>query len=168
MTEHQEPCISLNGVSIILGNRTIQENMTFSLDRGQFVAILGPNGAGKSTLLKLLLGLLRPTAGEIHILGKIPRTGNRDVGYLPQFVNFDSMNTLRARDIVGFGLDGHRWGVGLPSKKREDKLDRILEEVDALRFSKAAFDELSGGERQRLFLAHALVSDPQLLLLDEP
>jgi zinc/manganese transport system ATP-binding protein len=168
MTDQPGTCIDLAGVSIRLGNRTIQENMTFSLNQGEFVALLGPNGAGKSTLLKLLLGLLRPSEGEVRVLGQLPRTGNQNIGYLPQFLNLESMNTLRARDIVGFGLDGHRWGFGLPDKKRERHLDGILEEVDALSFSKSAFDELSGGERQRLFLAHALVSDPQLLLLDEP
>jgi zinc/manganese transport system ATP-binding protein len=160
--------ISLKNVSVILGKRTIQERMDFCLAQGQFVALLGPNGAGKSTLLKLLLGLLRPSTGEVRVLGKIPRTGNPLVGYLPQFPNLDSMNTVRARDIVGFGFDGHRWGFGLHSRKRESRIDQILEEVDALPFSRAAFDELSGGERQRLLLAQALISDPQLLLLDEP
>lgn len=147
---------------------TIQQGMDFRLSQGEFVAILGPNGAGKSTLLKMLLGLLRPSEGEIRVLGRVARAGNHEVGYLPQFPNLDGMNTVRARDIVGFGLDGHKWGLGLFARERERRLDKILAEVDALDFSRAAFDELSGGERQRLLLAQALISDPRLLLLDEP
>ncbi len=107
-----DSAVSLAHVSIRLGGVTIQNEMSFWLPPGEFVAILGPNGAGKSTLLKMLLGLLRPSEGEVKVLGKVPRTGNQQVGYLPQFLNLDSMNTLRARDIVGFGLDGHRWGGG--------------------------------------------------------
>lgn len=163
-----EVSIRLSRVAVRLGGRTIQENMDFELSQGAFVALLGPNGAGKSTLLKLLLGLIKPTEGEIRVLGRAPRTGNPQVGYLPQFLNLESMNTLRARDIVGLGLDGHRWGMGMPSRVRERTIDRILEEVDALPLARASFDEVSGGERQRLLLAHALVSDPKLLLLDEP
>ena len=154
-----QPSVSVAQVSIVLGDATIQHAMDFTIEQGEFVAVLGPNGAGKSTLLKLLLGLLRPTEGEIRVLGRVPRTGNQQVGYLPQFLNLESMNTLRARDIVGFGFDGHRWGLGLFNKDREKRLDQILEEVDALSFSRAAFDELSGGERQRLLLAQALISD---------
>lgn len=170
MNNSSEPpsSIRLTGVSIQLGHRVIQENMDFALAQGEFVALLGPNGAGKSTLLKLLLGLLKPSQGEVRVLGQVPKTGNPQVGYLPQFLNMDSMNALRARDVVGFGLDGHRWGFGLPNRTRDAVIDRILDEVDALRFARASFDQLSGGERQRLLLAQALVSDPRLLLLDEP
>jgi zinc/manganese transport system ATP-binding protein len=167
-TDCRDASITLRQVSIRLGNKEIQHGMDFRLAQGEFVAMLGPNGAGKSTLLKLLLGLLRPSEGEVRVLDKVPRTGNPQIGYLPQFLNLDSMNTVRARDIVGFGLDGHRWGFGYSSAKRERKIDQILEEVDALPFSRAAFDEVSGGERQRLLLAQALISDPKLLLLDEP
>ena len=163
-----EACISMTQVSIRLGDTTIQRNMNFQLAHGEFVAILGPNGAGESTLLKVLLGFLRPSEGEVRVLGETPKTGNKLIGYMPQFQTLDSINTLRARDIVGFGLDGHRWGFGLPSRKREKKLDEALEEVDALSFPKASLDEVSGGERQRLLLAQALISDPRLLLLDEP
>jgi len=171
MTEtrvHGEASVSLHGVSVRLGAKTVQRGMNFCLGRGEFVAMLGPNGAGKSTLLKVLLGLLRPSEGEVRVLGKVPRTGNPLIGYLPQFLNLDGMNAVRARDIVGFGLDGHHWGFGFHSRKREAKIDQILEEVDARSLSRAAFDEVSGGERQRLLLAEALISDPQLLLLDEP
>ena len=171
MTDDSKPAsdtLWLSSVTVHLGGRVIQENMDFAIGQGEFVALLGPNGAGKSTLLKLLLGLLKPTSGEVRVLGQIPKRGNSQIGYLPQFVNFESMSQMRARDIVGLGLDGHRWGMGFPNRKREEMIDRILGEVDALSFSRASFGEVSGGERQRLLLAQALISGPRLLLLDEP
>jgi zinc/manganese transport system ATP-binding protein len=162
------PLASVEGVSVRFGRRVIQENLSCSFVAGEFVAILGPNGAGKSTLLKLLLGLLKPSSGTVRIFGAPPRRGNRLIGYAPQFRVLESTQMLRARDVVGFGLDGDRWGFGFPSRKRSAAIDRALEEVGARELADAPVGLLSGGEQQRLLIAQALLTNPRLLLLDEP
>ncbi len=139
-----------------------------TVNQGEFIVVLGPNGAGKSTLLKLLLGLLKPGAGVVHVLGNSPRRGNQAIGYAPQHRVLEADLALRARDVVGFGLDGHRWGTGLPGSKRRAMIDKALQEVDASAFADAPVGQLSGGEQQRLLLAQALLTNPRLLLLDEP
>ncbi|GER90909.1 ABC transporter ATP-binding protein [Dictyobacter vulcani] len=162
------PIIALEDVHIQLGKRTIQENINLTVNEGEFIAILGPNGAGKSTLLKLLLGLIKQSSGSVRVLGKAPRRGNTDIGYAPQHRVLEADLALRARDVVGFGLDGHRWGPGWPSRKRTAMIEKALEEVDALHFANAPVGQLSGGEQQRLLIAQALLTNPRLLLLDEP
>ncbi len=160
--------IELENVTIRLGGRTIQQDINLWVEEGEFIAILGPNGAGKSTLLKLLLGLLKPASGTIRILGQAPRRGNPHIGYAPQHRVLEADLALRARDVVGFGLDGNRWGPGWPSKKRNFLIDQALEEVDASYLADAPIGQLSGGEQQRLLIAQALLTNPALLLLDEP
>ncbi len=160
--------VSLHDIRISFGGRLIQNEMSFTIEDGEFIAVLGPNGAGKTTLLKLLLGLIRPEAGEIRVFGRKPRRGNPEIGYAPQFRTFDANFAVRARDLVGFGLDGHRWGPGFPSRKRRRLVDEMLEEVRAAEYADAAVGELSGGERQRLSLAQVLIANPGLVLLDEP
>jgi len=164
----QEPVIVLENVSIRLGGRTILEDINMTVNEGEFIVVLGPNGAGKSTLLKLLLGLLKPATGMVRVLGKPSRRGNDAIGYAPQYRALEADLALRARDVVGFGLDGHRWGTGLPGAKRQSIIDKALQEVDALDFADAPVGQLSGGEQQRLLIAQALLTNPRLLLLDEP
>ncbi len=168
MSQSNTPIVALDQVQVRLGGRTIQQDMSFSVENGEFIAILGPNGAGKSTLLKLLLGLVKPSGGTVRVLGAAPRKGNPKIGYAPQFRSLEADMALRARDIVGFGLDGHRWGPGWPSRKRETLIDRALAEVDATAFADAPVGRLSGGEQQRLLIAQALLTEPSLLLMDEP
>jgi zinc/manganese transport system ATP-binding protein len=162
------PVVELEQVRIRLGGRTILDDVTLTIDEGEFIAILGPNGAGKSTLLKTLLGLIKVDAGSIRILGHAPRRGNRDIGYAPQHRTLEADLALRARDVVGFGLDGNHWGIGLPSRKRTALIDKVLREVNALDLANAPVGQLSGGEQQRLLIAQALLTNPRLLLLDEP
>jgi zinc/manganese transport system ATP-binding protein len=164
----QEPVIELKNVRIQLGGRTILEDINMTVSEGELIAILGPNGSGKTTLLKLLLGLVKSSAGVVRVLGKPPRRGNESIGYAPQHRVLEADLALRARDVVGFGLDGHRWGIGLPSRKRSAMIDTALQEVDATDFADAPVGQLSGGEQQRLLIAQALLTNPRLLLLDEP
>jgi zinc/manganese transport system ATP-binding protein len=162
------PMISMENVEIILGGRRILDHVSGTIRHGEFVSVLGPNGAGKSTLLKLLLGLLKPDSGTIRVLGKVPRRGNNDIGYVPQHRVLEVDTALRALDVVGFGLDGNRWGISLPSRRRTEQIERALAEVNALHLKDEPVGHLSGGEQQRLLIAQALISNPRMLLLDEP
>jgi len=164
----QQPIITLEYVDIRLGGRTILQDMNITVNEGEFIVVLGPNGAGKSTLLKLLLGLLKASEGTVHVLGNPPRQGNQAIGYVPQHRTLEADLALRARDLVGFGLDGHRWGTGWPSRRRDATIDKALAEVDAMAFADAPVGQLSGGEQQRLLIAQALLTNPRLLLMDEP
>jgi zinc/manganese transport system ATP-binding protein len=160
--------LALAGVSVSLSGRQILRDVTFSLREGEFTGLIGSNGAGKTTLLRVILGLERPTSGTILLEGE-PRTRrNRSIGYVPQKVALDPDMPLRARDLVALGLDGHRFGVPIPSKHRRDAVEQMLHAVDAERFADARVGSLSGGEQQRVLIAHALIGRPKLLLLDEP
>lgn len=163
-----EPIVKVEHARIRLGGRIILEDINLTVYAGEFVAVLGPNGAGKSTLLKSLLGLIKPEAGTISILGRPARRGNPAIGYVPQKRVLEADLALRARDVVGFGLDGHRWGIGWPDARRKALIDNVLREVDALELADVPIGELSGGEQQRLLIAQALLTNPRLLLLDEP
>lgn len=164
----EEKTIELERVRVQYGRRVLLEDVSLTIRQGEFITILGPNGAGKSTMLKLLLGLLKPAAGTVRVLGKTPRRGNHEIGYAPQHRALEADLALRARDVVGFGLDGNRWGFSLPSRKRNSVIEQALTEVNALSFADAPVGQLSGGEQQRILIAQALLTDPRLLLLDEP
>jgi zinc/manganese transport system ATP-binding protein len=164
----ETPVIQIHNLHIHFGERKILEDINMTINEGEFIAMLGPNGAGKSTLLKLLLGLYKPTSGTIKILGKEPRRGNDEIGYAPQHRTLEADLALRARDVVGFGLDGNKWGIGLPDSKRTAKVNEALKEVDMLRLAEMPVGKLSGGEQQRLLIAQALLTNPKILFLDEP
>jgi zinc/manganese transport system ATP-binding protein len=163
-----EGVISLKDMTLSFGPRAILDKVSFDIGRGEFVAILGPNGAGKTTLFKLLLGLLKPTSGSISVLGAVPHRGDPNIGYAPQHRVLETDLALRARDVVGFGLDGNKWGIGFGSAKRDAMINEVLKEVDAFQFADAPVGKLSGGEQQRLLIAQALITNPKILLLDEP
>lgn len=164
----QDKTIELEHVRVQFGKRVLLEDLHLDIAQGEFITVLGPNGAGKSTMFKLLLGLLKPSAGSVQVLGRDPRRGNREIGYAPQHRKLETDLALRARDVVGFGLDGNHWGIGFPSRRRHALIDKALDEVNALAFADAPVGQLSGGEQQRLLIAQALLTNPRLLLLDEP
>jgi zinc/manganese transport system ATP-binding protein len=163
--------IALRAAAVALGGRTIWSDATLDIAPGEFVAVLGPNGAGKSTLLRVLLGLLHPSAGRVLVAGAPPRRGNPAIGYVPQQRTLDPDLSIRGRDLVALGIDGHRWGFALPGVARRQHralVNEALAAVESTAFADRPVGQLSGGEQQRLLLAQALVGQPRLLLLDEP
>jgi zinc/manganese transport system ATP-binding protein len=157
----REDVLTVDGVSARLGGREVLREVRFSIKPGEFVGLIGSNGAGKTTLLRVILGLLPPSAGQVRI-------GRAGIGYVPQKIQLDPDMPLRARDLVGLGLDGQRLGIPLPSRSRRKLVDEMLRAVDAEHIGDARVGLLSGGEQQRILIAHALISRPGLLLLDEP
>jgi len=162
--------LRLEGIGVRLGGREILRDVSFTVRAGEFTGLIGPNGAGKTTLLKVILGLQAPTAGRVLLDGR-PRPrrgGGRLVGYVPQKLAIDPDMPLRARDVVALGIDGNRPGFPLPSAARREQVDEALRAVGAEAYAGARVGELSGGEQQRVMIAHAVISCPRLLLLDEP
>ena len=163
-----ETALSIDGVTVRLGGRTVLDDVSFSLREGQFTGLIGSNGAGKTTLFRVILGLQSPAAGEVRIGDERRRRSGGGIGYVPQKFLLDPDMPLRGRDLIALGLDGQKLGVPLPSKARRARVDEMVEAVDAREFADARVGRLSGGEQQRILIAHALISRPKLLLLDEP
>jgi zinc/manganese transport system ATP-binding protein len=160
--------VRARSLALRFGERVLWEDLGFDLEPGEFLAVLGPNGTGKTSLVRIMLGLLRPTAGSVEVAGRPPAEARAQVGYVPQQRAFDRDVPLRGRDLVRLGLDGHRWGLGLTSKASTARVERALRDVGASAHADLPVGRLSGGEQQRLRIAQALVSDPALLLADEP
>ena len=135
---------------------------------GEFTGLIGPNGAGKTTLLRVILGLQPATRGSVLIDGAPRAARDASIGYVPQKLAIEPDMPLRVRDVVSLGIDGHKFGIRLPSRARRELVADMLTAVGAQRYADARVGELSGGEQQRVMIAHALISRPRLLLLDEP
>jgi lipopolysaccharide export system ATP-binding protein len=161
--------ISLENISLSFGNRKILDNVSFKIHRGQILGMLGPNGVGKSTIFNLITGLIKPNYGKIKIENKdvtnypiYQRTTMFGLGYCPQYGGFFSDLTLFEN------LKAIAEIVIKDKNLIHHKIDQLIAkfELDAIRDIKAKF--LSGGQKKKLTIALALLSDPKVLLLDEP
>ncbi|MGD0853066.1 MAG: metal ABC transporter ATP-binding protein [Acidimicrobiales bacterium] len=162
------PALAVDDISVSLGGRQILDHVSFDVHGAEFTGLIGSNGVGKTTLLRTILGLQRPDTGRVLVAGSPLSPRSRSLGYVPQKIVVDPDVPMRARDFVALGLDAHRYGLTRRSATQRELVERILHDVDAERFADNRLGSLSGGEQQRVFIAHALVSRPTLLLLDEP
>jgi zinc/manganese transport system ATP-binding protein len=162
------PVLEVDGIGVSFAGHRVLDGVSFEIRKGEFTGLIGSNGVGKTTLLRIILGLQRPDSGEIRVQGAPLSRRSHTFGYVPQKVVLDPDVPMRARDLVALGLDGHRLGFGRRSREQRDLVDKMLHDVDAEHFANSRVGSLSGGEQQRVLIAHALISRPTLLLLDEP
>lgn len=164
-TNASEPLITLENVTFRNNSDIILDNISFEINRGDFLGIIGPNGAGKTTLFKCMLGLNKEFTGTIRIFGKDIRTQAKEVykriGYIPQTNSFDPRFPATVREIIQIGTFADK-------KKNKKKIEELTELTGINELLDKRIGDLSGGQQQRVMIAKALVHDPELLILDEP
>lgn len=163
--------ISVKNLSFSYGATEVISDISFDVDKGSFLALVGPNGAGKSTLIKVILGLEKKYSGQIEVLGSNLNKFSewKKIGYLPQRVNvFNPLFPATVREVVALGLLAGKHYPKKFNKTDKERVDSILSFLDISDLRDRPIAELSGGEQQRVFLARALVSNPELLIMDEP
>lgn len=146
---------------ICFGSICVLQEISFVLDVGEFLMILGPNGAGKSVLMKAILGLI-DFEGEVEVLGKKIDQARSQIGYVPQYIDFDRSFPITVEEVVSLGL------IGRKVRNIGKRVEEVLDLVDMKTQKKSFFGSLSGGQTRRVLLARALIPRPKILFLDEP
>jgi zinc transport system ATP-binding protein len=158
------PLIQINDLSAGYNKIPVIRHVNLKVFSNDFVGVIGPNGGGKTTLLKIISGLLQPLTGSIEFSNEV--ADRKSIGYLPQVKNIDRKFPITVFDVVRSGLMVNRQKDNPVTEKQ--KVLEILEESGIAGISRKAVGEISGGQMQRVFLCRALISDPKILLLDEP
>jgi zinc transport system ATP-binding protein len=162
------PLVEVRGVTFGYGREVVLDHVSLAIEPHDFLAVIGPNGGGKTTLLKAILGLVRPWSGEVvfHLSsGNDPRGR---LGYVPQFSTFDRDFPLRIADMVLMGRLGRRSVLRPYSREDRAAAGRAIERLGLTGIARSHASEVSGGQLQRALIARALVSEPEVLFLDEP
>ena len=154
--------LQIKNLSLKYGDHYIFRNLSFAVEKNDFLCIVGPNGSGKSTLLKCILGEIKPNQGEIKFENHSQR---KVIGYLPQNPHYNPSFPASVYEVVASGSLNQ---IGLFSKYPKQKIEKALGTLRIADIARQQFSTLSGGQRQRVLLARALVASSNLLILDEP
>lgn len=165
------PVLNIENVSYSYEQKDVLQHIDFTIEPGSFVGLVGPNGSGKTTLIKLILGLLHQKRGDIHLFGKpIDKFKEWDrIGFVSQKANsFNSGFPATVYEVVSMGLTSKVGYFRFFKKKHEEKIKEAVHLVGMSDYIHQNIGDLSGGQQQRIFIARALVSEPEFLILDEP
>lgn len=160
--------ISIKNLKVEYDGFPVLDVINLPVYENDFLGIIGPNGGGKTTLLKVILGLIKPSEGEVRVMGKQPAEARKYIGYVPQFSMHEYDFPINVWNVALMGrLSQKKWLEGF---NREDieATNKALEVVNMMHLKDRQIDKLSMGQKQRVFIARALVSRPKILLLDEP
>jgi zinc transport system ATP-binding protein len=160
--------IHVDNVSFSFGNDHVLRHVSLKVTSGDFVGVIGPNGGGKTTLLRVILGVLKPAEGTVRLLGGPPRQTRIRVGYVPQETSSNKLFPISVWDVVLMGKMGKRGFFHRYTKQDHEQVAAMLKELNLYAVKDKSIGDLSGGQRQKVLLARALVSDPEILFLDEP
>jgi zinc transport system ATP-binding protein len=163
--------IDVKDISFNYGSVKVLQDVTFPIQRGDFLAIIGPNGSGKTTLIKIILGLLKPSKGKIQILGKPAEEFDdwHKIGYVAQqATHIDPFFPASVREVVAMEFLAKKKFPRLTKREEELCIEKALKQVGMEYFKNWRIGSLSGGQQQRVFIARAIVNDPHILFLDEP
>ncbi len=160
--------LEISAVSAGYGETIVLKDVNLTVYERDFIGIIGANGSGKTTLLKVILGLLRPMSGTVRFLFNGGDHIGKHIGYLPQVTMFDQKFPITVKEVAMSGLMARTGLLKRFSRQDKKRIESILKKTGILHLKKSPMGELSGGQMQRVFLTRALVSSPQLLILDEP
>lgn len=160
--------IEINNLYFKYNGNIVLEDTNISVNRGDYLAILGPNGGGKTTLLKIILSILKPQKGDIKVLGAHPHKKRKLIGYIPQNLEIKADFPITVFEMVLAGFTNGKTLGFIYTKSEKQRALEVMDTLDITHLKEKKMGELSGGERQRVYLARSLVSNPEILLLDEP
>ena len=163
------PIVQVKDLNFYYNGQEVLTDINLTINHGDFVSIIGPNGGGKTTLIKLLLGLLTPETGTVRINGKSPEENGAVIGYVPQTINHNLNFPASAMDVVLMGkYDPKKRLRFRDSRKDRQEALQALDKMGMGGYGGRKITDLSGGQRQRVLIARALVTNPEILVLDEP
>ena len=163
-----EPIIKLENISAAYDGRVVLKNVNLTVAADDYLGIIGPNGGGKTTLIKIILGLKKQTSGKIRFYRDGKEVKNITMGYLPQYSKIDKDFPISVYEVVLSGLASQKKIFRPYSRAQTQQVDKTLEEMQLEELKRRPINALSGGQLQRVLLARALVSRPDVIVLDEP
>lgn len=163
-----ENIIEFKKVSFSYDKEKVLEDINFQVNENDFIGIIGPNGGGKTTILKLILGLLKPDQGNILIKKKVVDKARPVIGYLPQYSKLDDKFPITVTQVIAMGTFRLNNLFPIISTTKKNRIREVLRELNIENLADRLYGNLSGGQKQRCLIARAIISNPEILILDEP